>query len=159
LGGEVVTNYHFGESVAKPYFWPLNAPGGVPVTRAWPMSKDQAGDATDHPHQKSAWFCHGDVIPDGIELKTKVKGVTGVDFWSGGGGHGEIVCVKVGEPRAEKGHAWIVTENEWRTADGVKVLDEVRTIHLYAVEGGRLIVVESTLKASVCPITFGDTKE
>jgi hypothetical protein len=159
LGGEVVTRYHFGESVAKPYFWPLLAPGNIPVTRAWPMDKNQPGDATDHPHQKSAWFCHGDVIPEGIDLKTKVKGVTGVDFWSETPGHGTIVCVKVGEPKSEKGHAWIVTENEWRTADGVKVLVETRTLHLYAIPGGRLIVVDSVLKASSCPVTFGDTKE
>jgi hypothetical protein len=159
LNGDVVTNYHFGPSVAKPYFWPMLAPGGTPVTRAWPINDKQPEDAKDHPHQKSAWFCHGDVIPEGLDLKSKVKGVTGVDFWSETPGHGKIVCVKVGEPKSEKGHAWIVTENEWRTADGDKVLDETRTIHLYAVEGGRLIVVESVLKASTFPITFGDTKE
>ena len=37
IGNELVTRYHVGPEVAKPYFWPLNAPGGVPVTRAWPM--------------------------------------------------------------------------------------------------------------------------
>lgn len=160
-GSEVVARYHHGATVAKPYFWPLNAPGNVPVTRAWPMSKDQEADLKDHPHQKSAWFCHGDVIPEGIDLKAteKVKGVTGVDFWSENKGHGKIVCVKVGEPQSEKGHAWIVTQNEWQTADGRKILEETRTLHLYATAGGRVLVVESVLKATECPITFGDTKE
>src|SRR5689334_19891697 len=64
VGDELVTRYHVGEGVAKPYFWPLNAAGGVPVTRGWPMEKGLPKETTDHVHQKSAWFCHGDVIPD-----------------------------------------------------------------------------------------------
>lgn len=114
IGKDLVTRYSIGEDVAKPYFWPLNAPGGVPLTRAWPMDQD-AEETTDHVHQKSAWFCHGDVIPEGIEVKDKVKGVKGVDFWSEAPGHGEIACVEVGEPKAGKNHAWITTRNEWRT--------------------------------------------
>ena len=31
-------------------------------------------ETTDHPHQKSAWFTHGDVIPKGITLNQKIKG-------------------------------------------------------------------------------------
>src|SRR2546421_13105415 len=62
IGDELVTRYHVGPDVAKPYLWPLNAPGGIPVTRAWPMDKAGAV-STDHVHQKSSWFCHGDVIP------------------------------------------------------------------------------------------------
>ena len=45
---------------------------GSSLTRAWPMV-GQKGGATDHIHQKSAWFCHGDVIPEGIELKEKIR--------------------------------------------------------------------------------------
>ena len=37
LGVELVARARFGNDVAKPYFWPLHAPGGIPVTRAWPM--------------------------------------------------------------------------------------------------------------------------
>ncbi len=158
VGNALVTTYHIGADVAKPYFWPLNAPNGVAVTRAWPMEKAQAGEQTDHVHQKSGWFAHGDVIPEGIELK-KVKGIEGVDFWSEAEGHGRIVCVKVGKPEQLQDHASIVTANEWRTADGVKILDEKQTISLYQVDGDRLLVLDSDLWADVCPITFGDTKE
>jgi hypothetical protein len=159
VGGAVVTRYHTAASVAKPYFWPLVAPNGVAVTRAWPMEKAAKGEQTDHVHQKSAWFCHGDVIPEGVELKAKVKGVEGVDFWSEADGHGRIVCVRVGEPHQEKDQAWVTTVNEWRTADGVKVLDEARTIHLYDLPKGYLLVLDIDLHASVAPLTFGDTKE
>jgi hypothetical protein len=160
-GGELVARYHIGPKVPKPYFWPLNAPGGVTVTRAWPMEPAAKGDSTDHPHQKSAWFCHGDVIPEGIPLKNKIKGVDGVDFWSEAKGHGKIVCTKVDEPRIlPAGQSGSVrTHNEWRTADGIKILDEERTVRLYDLGKARLLVLEIDLHASVCPITFGDTKE
>src|SRR5687767_1359457 len=159
LNDELVARYHFGPDVAKPYFWPLNAPGGVPVTRGWPMEKGLPKETKDHVHQKSAWFCHGDVIPEGLELKQKVKGVEGVDFWSENKGAGRIVCVDVAEPNNGRGAASITTRNEWRTADGVKILDETRLIQLSTVGDSRLVTLAIDLHASVCPITFGDTKE
>src|SRR5690348_6861574 len=63
--------YEKGESLAKPYFWPLTTSTNKHVTRDWPMLKAAPGGSTDHPHQKSAWFTHGDVIPEGMELKRK----------------------------------------------------------------------------------------
>jgi hypothetical protein len=159
IDGKLAGRYHIAPTVAKPYFWPLSAPGQVPVTRAWPMEKGAAGESTDHPHQKSAWFCHGDVIPEGIELKQKIKGVKGVDFWSEAKGHGRIVCVDVGKETVGNGQAGVTTRNEWQTADGMKILDEVRTIRLYDLGKSRLFVLDIDLHASVAPITFGDTKE
>jgi hypothetical protein len=159
LGKNLVTRYHIGPEVAKPYFWPVNAPNGVPVTRAWPMEKPQPGEKTDHVHQKSGWFCHGDVIPEGIELKHKIRGVEGIDFWAESAGHGKIVCTKVGEPKVDRDHGQITTVNDWRTADGVKVLEETRTIHLYNLGGAPLLVFDIDLRASEVPIIFGDTKE
>src|SRR5262249_27302268 len=113
----------------------------------------------DHVHQKSAWFCHGDVIPEGLELKQKIKGVEGIDFWSEGRAHGRIICTHVGEPRREKDHVRIGTHNEWRTAEGIKILDEDRVIHLVNLGAARLFIFDIDLDASVVPITFGDTKE
>lgn len=159
VGKDLVGRYNIASTVAKPYFWPLFAPGNVPITRSYPMVKGVAGETADHPHQKSLWFCHGDVIPQGLELKTKVKGVAGVDFWSEGTGHGIIACVDVGSPKIDKNHGQITTKNEWRTADGTKIMDETRTIHLYDLGDARLLVFDIDLHASVAAITFGDTKE
>lgn len=161
VGNELVTRYLIAAEKAKPIFWPVNAPGGVPLTRSWPMEKAKPGEAIDHPHQQSAWFCHGDVIPEGIELKSKIKGIKGVDFWSIAPGHGHMVCTSVGEPTQSPAGASIVTKNEWRTAEGTKILDETRTIYLFGNGAGkaRMIVVKSDLHASVCNIVFGDTKE
>lgn len=161
IGSELVGRYHIDAKWAKPIFWPLKAPGGIEITRDWPMKKKTPDEKGDHPHQKSAWFCHGDVIPEGLDLKVKSsdKRVKGVDFWSEGGGHGRIVCTSVGEAKSARVGASIATKNEWRTADGIKIMDETRTIRLHDFGKARLIVFDIDLHASVCPITFGDTKE
>jgi hypothetical protein len=153
LNDQLIGSYCHGEKLAKPYFSPLQVPGGTPLTDFAP---------SDHIHHKSVWFCHGDVIPEGIELKTKVKNVAGVDFWSEHAGHGKIVCVEVGKPESLGVlHQRVRTRNEWRTSDGVKILDEVRTLHVCALFGpdAHLLIFECELTASVCPIVFGDTKE
>jgi hypothetical protein len=161
LGKDLVGIYRSGDkwSQAKPIFWPLNAPGAVPVTRAWPMGAAWPGGSKDHPHQKSAWFCHGDVIPEGMTLKDHIRGIKGVDFWSETKGHGRIVCTAAARLKPEKGPAQLLTHNEWRTADGIKIMDEDRTIIGYDLGTARLFVFDIDLRASVCPITFGDTKE
>jgi hypothetical protein len=159
IGAELVTRYHVSPSFSKPIFWPVRAPNGAPLTRSWPMVKDIPGESNDHVHQKSAWFCHGDVIPEGIELRDKIKGVEGVDFWSEAKGHGNIVCTKIEEPKNQGAHARVATHNEWRMADGTKIMDETRVISFHDVGKARLLVLDIDLEASVCPITFGDTKE
>src|SRR5438045_3436179 len=98
-GPDLVARYHIGPKVAKPYFYPALAPGGVPVTRAWPMETGAPQESIDHVHQKSVWFCHGDVIPEGLTVvPSGDKNVKGVDFWSEGKGHGVIACVDVKGP-------------------------------------------------------------
>ena len=167
-GTEVAARYKFAGTVqvekgtdtkplAKPYFWPIVAPGGTPVTRAWPMARGTAGETTDHFHQKSVWFCHGDVIPTDKTLKVKSadKRVHGVDFWAEGGNHGRIVCVKVDEPKENS----VTTANEWQAADGELILTETRTITFHALPAGYLFVLDIDLAASAGGVTFGDTKE
>ena len=131
-GAEVVAKYHTAPTVAKPFLWPVAAPGGTPVTRAWPIQTTGSDATTDHVHQKSVWFCHGDVIPEGLAIKTPsaVKGDKGVDFWSeakdkdGRKRHGTIRCTKVEIPDAKPGApVVVVTWNVWLTADGEKILD------------------------------------
>jgi hypothetical protein len=159
IGKALVTRYHYGASFAKPIFWPVLAPNGASLTRSWPMVKDIAGETHDHIHQKSAWFCHGDVIPEGMQITDKINGVAGVDFWSEAKGHGNIVCIKVDEPIAKNGRARVTTHNEWRMADGTNIMDEARAIQFADYGKARLLVLDIDLHASVCPITFGDTKE
>jgi hypothetical protein len=153
-GDELITRFYTA-GYPRPIFWPVNAPGGIPLTRNYPPPE---GQAKDHPHQKSAWFCHGDVIPEGIDFKSPIKNVQGVDFWSEAPGHGKIVCTPI--KNSIGGTQGILEmQNAWETSDGKKIMDEVRTIRVLDLGKARLIIVEIDLNASVCPITFGDTKE
>jgi hypothetical protein len=158
-GPALVSQYHLSPGVAKPYFWPMYAPGNIPVTRSWPMENGAPRETRDHVHQKSAWFCHGDVIPEGIELKTKIKGVEGVDFWSEAPGHGKIAWQSTVNLSGIRRKDQIVTKNIWQTSDGIAILDEERVITLKLVGENRLLIFDIDLHASECPITFADTKE
>lgn len=167
-GSDVVAKYATDPKYPKPFLYPVLAPGNLPVTRGWPIETGLPGEVKkDHVHQKSVWFCHGDIIPEGIELKVKTADGhgKGVDFWSetkdkdGKPRHGQITVKSVAEPSVEKGVVRVRTENEWFTAEGIKILDEVRVIKFSETPEGRLFVFEITLKATACPISFGDTKE
>jgi len=159
VGDDLVGRYQFGAAVAKPYLWPLHDKLGNSVTRDWPLAKAAGRGSTDHVHQKSAWFGHGDVIVDGIEPKQKIKGVEGFDFWSEGKGHGQIVCTGVEPPQVQKDWGRVATKNEWRTAEGQKILDETRAISFYDLGDAYLFVFDIDLAATTAAITFGDTKE
>jgi hypothetical protein len=153
INDELVTTLHTGPKYPRPIFWPLKAPGGVDITRK------PDNNPKEHPHQKSCWFCWGDVVPEGLEIKDKIKNVKGVDFWSEAKGHGKIVVTKVEMPKTDKSMGRLATHNEWRMADGTKIMDEDRVYYFYDFGKARLIVFDITLKATVCPITFADTKE
>ena len=162
VGGRMVTRYvHAGEKLAKPYCLPLLAPGGVPVTRGWPVERGAAGGTTDHVHHKSVWFCHGDVIPEGLTWSPRSANthVTGVDFWSEEPGHGRIVCDRVRKPEQLSGKAArVVTENRWLTPDGQVVLTEVRALTVSVGDAQPVLAFDIALTAAV-PVRFGDTKE
>ena len=91
--GEEFTSYRF-TGHDKPILYPLRAPGGVPLTRSWPIEKGVAGEPEDHPHHESLWFTHGSV--------------NGLDFWAprahGAGPDGPIPHVEhVSIDRCESG--------------------------------------------------------
>lgn len=127
----------------KPYVWPIIGPTEQPVTREWPMGEG-VGEKHDHPHQKSMWFTHGDVNK--------------VDFWAEGAGRGRIVHRKFLElSGGEK--AVIVTQNDWLTADGTKILEDVRKLVFFRLGDHRAIDFNIRLTAAADQVTFGDTKE
>src|SRR5690606_7798639 len=116
------------------------------MTRNYPMVTGVAGEATDHPHQRSLWFTHGDV--------------NGVDFWSEGGRSGKIELVEIVETRSGESEGRIVTRNRWVAPDGKAILSDRRTI-VFAEDddGSRVIDYEIRLEADQGDVVFGDTKE
>jgi hypothetical protein len=159
LGTAEVTRYHAHSKVAKPYFWPVITPGGVAVTRDWPMVPD-AKEAKDHKHQKSAWFCHGDVVLEGYQAP-KRKGIDGVDFWSEETGHGTIVATAISKPTPSgQGSVTVRTSNIWKDSTGKAILTEARTLVFRSRDASSWVMeVTSEITASEGGIVFEDTKE
>lgn len=144
LGGQLFTEYIF-KGAPRPYFYPVLAADGTPLTRDYPMKKDTPGEETDHPHHRSLWFTHGEV--------------NGHDFWAEGPGKGLIVNEAV-DAAVKGGEAVITSRNRWTTATGELVLTDATTVRIRAVAEGRELDYEVTLKAPADKaVHFGDTKE
>ena len=152
VDGKLVTEYHFGDA-PHVYYYPFIGPGGVKMTRDYPMAKTE-GEETDHPHHRSIWFSHGDV--------------NGVDFWSEPESHktppkqapGKIEHDGVVKAEGGKESGVLETKQKWTAPDGSV---PVRSTQVFRVYSGpateRVVDFEITLTAGDKDVVFGDTKE
>ncbi|MBI3911815.1 MAG: PmoA family protein [Armatimonadetes bacterium] len=146
LRGEVCAAYHYSSHHARPFLHPVLGPGGLPVTRSYPLAQ-VAGETNDHPHHRSLWTAYG--------------AVNGVDDWSEAAGqHGFIRHRRFLEVQSGAVFGGFTAELLWTAPDGEPVLSERRTIRLYNTEPERrLLDYEVTFIASHGDVHFGDTKE
>lgn len=129
------------EGLPKPSLYPVIGPDGIPMTRNYPFKKVE-GEASDHPHHQSLWYCHGNV--------------NGVDFWSVRESAGKIR--HAGELQI-KG-ATISGKREWVTKDGkIVCTDDMALTFGEEKDGTRWIEYAVAIHASQGELTFGDTKE
>jgi hypothetical protein len=141
LDGKPFTTYIFNSGF-KPILWPIIGPTGKEMTRAWPMREGNPDEKTDHVHQKSFWFDHGNV--------------NGVDFWAetakiqGKQVHTELVKAEVDT---------IVTKTDWVGPDGAKIISDERTLRFGGDDKSRWIDFNVVVTAIADEVTFGDTKE
>ncbi len=137
-----------GGEAQKPYLWPLRTPGGVEVTRHWPM-ENTAGEPKDHQHQRGMWFAHDHV--------------NGVDFWNNEASYksppprGKIVVDKVSVKNGKDSGTLDFTAT-WQDADGTKILQENRRMTFYGGSKARVIDLDITLTA-LTKASFGDSKD
>ncbi len=141
-GDEPFCEYRFAEP-PLPILYPLLAPGGVSVTRDWPMVASAPGPR-DHPHHRSLWFAHGDV--------------NGLDFWQGGEQGERIVQAGILVCAEEDGATSVHSANLWQAGERPVCL-ETRVMRFSAAEDGRRIDFCFRLLAAGEPVVFGDTKE
>jgi hypothetical protein len=142
IDGKLFTEY-LTKSGSKPILWPIIGPSGALMTRSYPMEK-VPGEATDHVHQRSFWFTHGNV--------------NGIDFWSEGAKAGKQIHRNF--VRVEGGKKAVIdTRNDWVTPDGQKLLDDERRLAFFTSGDNRVIDFDIKLIAGDSPVTFGDTKE
>jgi hypothetical protein len=140
IGGQLFTEYIF-KNTPRPYCYPVIGPGGVPITRNFPM-KDVEGEDKDHKHHRSLWYAHGEI--------------NGVDFWSEDRAFGKTVHDKFLEVKSGGKFGVIRSLNNWVSADGKLVCTDERTIRFHA---DRTIDFDLTFKKADGELVFGDTKE
>lgn len=136
------------------YYWPLIGPGGVAMTRAWPM-EDLPNEEHDHPHHRSLWFSHGMV--------------NGVDFWSEAPASGarppkhpvgKIVHDKVIETKSGADEGVVTTAQNWIAPDGSIPVKSTQTLRVFQrPDNEREFDFTTTLTAGEKDVLFGDTKE
>jgi hypothetical protein len=145
INGQLFTEY-FYKDVPRPYCYPLIGPGGVAMTRDWPM-KDTPGEEHDHKHHRSLWFAHG--------------AMNGYDFWSEEKAFGKAVHDDFLEVKSGADVGVIHERNKWVAADGMVVCTDERTLRFYnpTRASERVMDFDITLFASNGELTFGDTKE
>lgn len=152
VDGEPFTSYVWPESLKRPVLYPLRAPGGVDVTRGYPLAP-RPGERVDHPHHIGLWFSYGDV--------------NGVDFWNnsttlkpeaqarmGTTAHRRVVSAEGGRESGE-----LVVEADWLMPDGKTILRETTKFVFHAGRGVRAVDRVTTLAAQGVRVAFRDNKE
>ncbi|MEQ1633999.1 MAG: PmoA family protein [Planctomycetota bacterium] len=142
LDGEPFATVHAG--AARPFVHPLLAPGGIAVTRPFPMEQ-VPGEATDHPHHVSMWFAHGDV--------------SGFDFWQGQAHQERLALDGAPTVRVADGVAIVCAKYRWLADADTVVGTEHRELAFGGFDGARTVDVAVTLHAMDRPLVLGDTKE
>jgi hypothetical protein len=171
LDGQPFATYVFNSGF-KPIIWPIIGPTGKEMTRAWPMRKDDPTEKTDHVHQKSFWFDHGDV--DGVDFwaetaadpnservkrEDEAAKAAGKEppkrLWQG-------KQVQTGLVKAEGGKiGTIVTTDDWLDLHHgqEKMLSDIRTLRFGGDKDSRFIDFDVVVTAVKDGVTFRDTKE
>jgi hypothetical protein len=145
VNGQLFTEYHF-KGAPHVYFYPLLGPGGVDMTRHYPMKRDSEGEDHDHPHHRSLWYSHG--------------AVNGIDFWAETAKAGKILHDKFTEIKSGEKEGIIRSENKWVGPDGAVVCTAGQVFRVYATPANeRVFDFEITIKADDKPLVLGDTKE
>lgn len=144
INGQLFTEYVF-KDVPRPFCYPVIGPGGVQMTRHWPMREAPAEDR-DHKHHRSLWFTHGSV--------------NGHDFWSEDKNYGRIVHDGFAEVKSGRNAGVIRSRNKWVAADGKVICTDELTVRVHNRPASeRVLDYEITIHASEGELTFGDTKE
>lgn len=134
--GQEIARYHFGETLRRPFVFPLIGPSGRSLTR---MAHPR--DPNGHSHHNSFWVSHNQI--------------DGVDFW-GDKGAGRIVHQRVLEYEDTDSEARIAVQNAWLDGQNARVLDEERRLRFVPLEQGEwLLLLELKLTAVEKPRVIG----
>ncbi|MGB7324471.1 MAG: PmoA family protein [Rubripirellula sp.] len=143
-GDTLVAGYRI-ESNGKPIVYPVMGPSGQEMVRRYPIEDALETEKKDHQHHRSMWMTHGEV--------------NGFDFWADEKNEGDTVHRKGTATVTPDGAAVIVTENDWISPQGKRVMSDTRRVAFFKSDGRRLIDYSIVFRATDGDVNFGDTKE
>lgn len=151
IDGQPFTSYVWPTSLKKPVLFPLIAPGGVEVTRGYPLNP-HAGERVDHPHHAGMWFNYGNV--------------NGFDFWNNSdaikpenrGRMGSIYQEKILSTKSGRDRGELTVESVWITGAGEKILDDT-TRYVFSTQGDARVIDQITTLKALDRAVFNDDKE
>jgi len=152
IDGDLFTSYIYPDHIAKPVLYPLKTASGKVLTRGFPLDT-VPGERVDHPHHIGYWMNYGDV--------------NGLDFWNNSEArpaedkyrYGTIFHKEVRNIQGRDDMGMLEVVNEWKTPDGVVLLEE-QTRFIFSVQGdSRIIDRITTLQALNQEVSFKDNKE
>jgi hypothetical protein len=151
IDGKLFTEYRM-TGAPHVYYWPVIGPGGVKMTRSFPM-EDPPGEEHDHRHHRSLWFAHG--LVNGVDYWTEASGKSPPKVPFGTIQHDKILEAKGG---AEFGV--LKTSQKWIAPDQSTPVTSTQILRVYSrPDSERLFDFEITLTAGDKDVVFGDTKE
>ena len=149
--GTPFTSYVWPTSLKKPVLFPLIAPGGVTVSRGYPLAP-RPGERVDHPHHAGLWFNYGNV--------------NGFDFWNNSDAIKPANRDKMGSIRQEKilsAHGGrdsgeLAVQTVWVDGKGQDIIQETTRYTFRHRPNANVIDMSTTLKALQRAV-FHDDKE
>ncbi len=144
IDGKIFTEYRYGHYACRPFLYPMQTPGGIPLTRGFPVDNID-GENQDHYHHRSVYTAHGLV--------------NGFNLWDESIDHG--VMLQRGQPAV--GMVGEVAQIDgivdWFGPNGEPLIEERRTIQIRAEGLLRILNHSSEFRACHGDVKFGDTKE
>jgi len=152
IGDGLFTSYLFPENLEKPVLYPVNAPGGLAVTRGFPL-EPRVGERTDHPHHVGMWFNYGDV--------------NGIDFWNNSyavpekdkPGFGSVVHHEIRKTVSGEKEGILAVHLYWMDVNGKVMLEEETEFRFSGSSDVRRIERFTTLRAAMSRVVLRDNKE
>lgn len=137
--GKELTRFHFGQSLERPFLYPVVGAAGRTYTRM-----GHPHDPMGHSHHNSIWIAH--------------QNVDGTNFWEDRIGS-RIVCQRMEQYEDGPAQAWLLCVNAWQDAKGKTLMLERRRIAVEILaDGDWHMFIDMQLEAPAeKPVTLGKT--
>lgn len=134
INDEPFTAYKFFPDQHLPYFFPVNAVGGIALTEEFP---------DPYPHHRSVWLGHGNV--------------NGWDFWLGRKTDGRIQHRGMLWQESGERDAALAVHSQWQAPTGHILLTDERVFRFWQENDCRFIDATVTLHAQLPEVLLGKT--